>query len=395
MDQPTHAGRETAAEPSAMRRQVYSLPSLIRDEIWEIEARTRKAISTPQIFSLRTLILAGSGDSYMAARAAADAFVEFSGILPSVQTSLQAGRYTAAKLGPQPPDTPMTICVSSSGEAARLIEAAHAFNHQGGLTIALTANPAGRLAQATALTIPLHLPPFDPAPGVRSYILSLLALQMIAIRFGEVRGRITMDQAMSLRRELAAGADMVERIIEEADTACRNLAQAWLDYPAFEFLAGGPNVGTAAFGAAKILEAVGRHASAVDVEEWNHLNYFIGSPRETATLILSDANSAAQSRTREVFEYLNALGRPWATQGSERPANSPFHIPVRHTLRETFSPVAHTAPLALYAAYFNEMTGERYGRGSAGPWHHSRAGNAVRNSAIIPFFDEAAEEARI
>ncbi len=375
---------DAEAQPSAMRRQVDSLPQLIRDEIWEIEARTRKAISTPQMFALRSLILVGSGDSFMAAQAAASAFVEFAGILPHVQTSLHAARYTAPALGPQPPHTPLVLAVSNSGEAARLVEAVLAFNRQGALTVALTANPQSRLGQAARICIPLRLPPFDPAPGVRSYIVSLLALQMLAIRFAEVRGRMTMDEAMTLRNELAGSADAIERTLAESDAACRSLAERWRDLPAFEFLAGGPNLGTATYGAAKILEAVGRHAAAVDTEEWNHLNYFVGRPEETATLLFSGAAFGTQARAREVAGYLPTLERPWATLGDEPLPAAPAHLPVHCPLRESLSPVVYAAPVALLAAYLNEMTGEPYGRGSTGRWIDSREGAAVRHSAIDP-----------
>lgn len=370
--------------PSAMRSQVYSLPQLIRDEVWEIEARSRKAIATPALFSLRTLVLAGSGDSWMAAQAAAPAFVEFAGILPHVQTSLQAARYTAPALGPQPPNTPLVLAVSSSGEAARLVEAVLAFNRQGALTVALTANPQSRLGQAARICIPLRLPPFDSAPGVRSYVVSLLALQMLAIRFGEVRGRMTMDAAMALRNELAGSADAVAGTLTEADAACRALAERWRDLPNFEFLAGGPNAGTASYAAAKILEAVGRHAAAVDTEEWNHLNYFVARPEETATLLFSSAGFAAQSRAREVAGYLQTLGRPWATLGDEPLPGAAAHLPVISPLRESLSPVAYAAPVALLAAWLNEISGESYGRGSRGRWIDSRDGAAVRHSAMDP-----------
>jgi hypothetical protein len=58
-------------------------------------------------------------------------------------------------------------------------------------------------------------------------------------------------------------------------------------------------------------------------------------------------------------------------------------LPVVNSLHEAFSPVVYSAVLALFAAYLSEVTGAEYGRGSTGPWHDSREGNAVRNSAIV------------
>ena len=77
---------------SPMRQQVYSLPSLIREQFWPLEAHVRKVLTTPEIYSLRSVLITGSGDSHMAGSAAAPAFVEFAGI---VLTSFPACRQRA------------------------------------------------------------------------------------------------------------------------------------------------------------------------------------------------------------------------------------------------------------------------------------------------------------
>jgi glucosamine--fructose-6-phosphate aminotransferase (isomerizing) len=372
---------------SAMRQQVYSLPSLIREQLWPLEARVRKVLTTPEIYSLRSVLITGSGDSHMAGLAAAAAFVEFAGILPHVFPSMQAARYVAPLLGPQPPNTPLVIAVSSSGEVARVVEAVSAFNRQGALTLAVTAQPASRLAQASSKVLGIELPPFASAPGVRSYTMSLLALQLLAIRLAEVRGRITMDAAFELRRELASGAEVIEQALPAVDESCRQLALAWRDLPRFEILGSGPHAGTAAYGAAKLLEAVGCHACSIDVEEWNHLNYFTQEPGQTGTWLLADPSFGSFSRACEVAGYLQTLGRPYVILGNMSPEQAgkqaALVIPVPAFMHEALSPVVYSAALALFAAYLNETTGAEYGRGSSGPWEDSRDGNAVRNSTIV------------
>ena len=68
----------------------------------------------------------------------------------------------------------------------------------------------------------MELPPFASAPGVRSYTMSLLALQLLAIRMAEVRGRITMDVAFELRRELASSAEIIEQAFGTVDETAGN-----------------------------------------------------------------------------------------------------------------------------------------------------------------------------
>lgn len=369
-----------------MRQQVYSLPALIRDQFWTLEARTRKVLTTPEIFSVRSVLITGSGDSQIAGVAAAPAFTELAGILPYALPSMQAARYVAPALGAQPPNTPLVIAVSSSGEVARVVEAVHAFNRQGALTLAVTAQPDSRLGMAAQKSIVMDLPPFVSAPGVRSYVLSLLTLQLLAIRLAEVRGRITMDVAHAARLELASSSEVLAQALPALDDGSQRLAAQWCELGSFEMLGSGPHAGTAAYGAAKLLEAVGCPACAVDIEEWNHLNYFTQQPERIGTLLLADPAFRSFRRACEVAGYLQTLGRPYAVLGNmaPTPAGLPperiFAIP--NSLREVFSPVVYSAVLALFAAYLNEAAGAVYGRGSAGAWRDSQDGNAVRNSQI-------------
>lgn len=372
---------------SAMRQQVYSLPALIREQFWELEARARKVLTTPEIYSLRSVMIVGAGDSHIAGLAAAQIFAECAGIQPYVFSSMGAARYVAPFIGPQPPNTPLVLAVSSSGEVARVVEAAQGFTTRGALTLAVTAQPASRLGRVCDKVLTLDLPPFVSAPGVRSFTMSLLALQLLAIRIAEVRGRMTMDAAMELRRTLAASAEVIEQSTAALDGECRQLALAWQDLPQFEFLGSGPHAGTAAYGAAKVQEAAGRHAAGVDIEEWNHLNYFTGEPGQTGTLLIADPSFYSYSRAAEVAGYLRTLGRPYAVLGkmaSEQVgAQAALELRLPGPLREALSPVAYCAILGLFAAWLNEITGAEYGRGSRGPWADSQDGNAVRNSAIV------------
>ncbi|HEY3958554.1 MAG TPA: hypothetical protein VGM53_34765, partial [Streptosporangiaceae bacterium] len=65
---------------TALRDQVFSLPQLIRDTTWQVEERARTALSTPDILNLRLVLITGSGDSNIAARAAQFAWQHLGGV---------------------------------------------------------------------------------------------------------------------------------------------------------------------------------------------------------------------------------------------------------------------------------------------------------------------------
>ena len=51
---------------SALRRQVMSLPELMRQQYADLEPKTRTVLSTPEIFNIQRIVLTGCGDSYAA-----------------------------------------------------------------------------------------------------------------------------------------------------------------------------------------------------------------------------------------------------------------------------------------------------------------------------------------
>jgi len=158
--------------------------------------------------------------------------------------------------------------------------------------------------------------------------------------------------------------------------------------PVFEFLGSGPAAAVAQFGMAKMLEAVGTHALAQDVEEWAHLHFFTKSPHDTATVLLSPLGSGAESRAKELLTYLERLERPTIVvadeQLAEAAAASGFDvIPVTTKIGELLSPVHFSAPMAFLASHLADLTGAEYGRGCRGPWESAAGGGAVRNSAIL------------
>ena len=366
-----------------MRDQVYSLPALIRDQIWTLEAKTRKALTTPEIFATRHIVLTGCGDSHISAVAAETAFTQLAGIHTQALNAMQASRYNAGHSTWQYPQNPLVLAVSSSGEVARVVEAVQHYRDCGALTVAITSNLGSRLATHADRVVEATVPPFVSSPGVRSYIISLLTLYLLAVRLGEVRGNYTADEAMNLRRELESTADAIETVLQTLDEPLKKLANEWSEFPNIELLGSGPDRGTAAYGAAKLLEAVGIHAVHQDVEEWVHLEYFVADTVHTGMLVMCPENSPASSRVEEIERYLQNLKRPYVILTGQS-GDQRFRRPLVLTpeIRPIFAPLLYSVPLALFAAYLSHQVDATYGRGATGYWVDCRDGMTTRQSAI-------------
>lgn len=370
--------------PNPMRDQVASLPNLIEEQVWILEERTRKILTTPEIFAVRQILLTGCGDSHICGLTAETTFETLTEIPTQALNAMQAARYKASQMRRRYPHTPLVIAVSNSGEVARVVEAVKTYGEKGALTLGITSNPHSRLATQASRIVPMTVPSFPSAPGVRSYVISLLTLYLIAIRMGEVRGTYTADHASTLRRELAATAETIRGVIEVVDAPLRQLAADWREFSNFELLGSGAERGAAAYGAAKLLEAVGVHALHEDIEEWVHLEYFVSQARTTGTFVLCPDSSPAFSRVIEIEPLLQTLQRPYLVLTGDVYANRFKHaLSVGVNVHPLFAPLVYSVPVALFAAYLAAELGQVYGRGAQGQWVDSKDGMTTRQSTIV------------
>ena len=377
---------------NAMLDQIQSLPALVRDELDTLDERVRLLLDHNEILSTKRVVTTGCGDSYMASLATELAIEELSGIPTEPMTAMQLARYGAAYQPKSFPKNPLTMGISVSGTVARTREALAAARSQGALTVAITANPDAPLAQTAEKTLDCTVPPFpNPAggfvPGVRSYRVSQMVLYLMAIRLAEVHERLTQEQANGLRNELKATADSMEATIEAVNQRCHQLAEAVADQKNFVFVGDGPNYATAIFGAAKLLEAAGRHAMGQETEEWHHLQYFVNVDKATPTFLISPGGRG-HDRMAELVEPATRVGRTVVAivpEGDQAIAPQvEWVLPVVGEVREIFSPMVYPIATELFSAHFSDVVGEPFFRGFSADYDLNRPGvQTIQNSGIV------------
>ena len=370
-----------------MIAQVESLPGLIRDELKTLDVRVRRLLDHNEYLSVKRVVITGCGDSHMAGVATELAFESLSGIPTEPMRAMEAARYGAIYQPKSFPKNPLTLGISVSGTVARTREAIAMARAEGALTVAITANPEAPLAQAAEKMLDCSVPDFAFAPGVRSYRVSLMALYLIAIRLAEVAGKMTQDEANGLRQELKGTADAIEATIEACNTRTRELAEAVAAQKDFVFIGDGPNLATAYFGAAKVIEAAGRHAMGQDTEEWAHLQYFVNVDTNTPTFVISPGGRG-HSRAAELVEPINRIGRTLVAvvpDGDEAIApQADWVLPVVGQVREIFSPMVYAVSSELFAAHLSDVTGEPFFRSFSGAYDSAATqGNTIRNSQVV------------
>ena len=364
--------------------QIDSLPGLLETEARRIDDRMRLLLPTPEIYGIRQIILLGSGDSYFAAQAVAPAIRAWTGLPVSAMLAMEAARYVDAGSPPLSGRNRglLAIAISSSGEAARVVEATMRLRKLGAMTLAVTSNPQSRLGQAAERILDIAIPGSAPAPGTRSYIASMLAGYSIGLRLAEVLMTLTMDETGALRGEIGGLGEKLAEASRLSAAPIAALQPLWQGFRSVDVLGSGPGLASAGFAAAKLIEAAGLHAAAQDAEEFHHLNYFVGAPRETPVVAFAPGRSRAASRTRELVATLEGLGRPALiiTDGPDLPAyGTQIALP---ELREWFVPLIQSVPAAHLAAAWAEWVGATHYRGHAGPWSQAEGAGLVRGSLL-------------
>ena len=368
-----------------MHLQVLSLPALMREQYADLEPKVRVLFSTPEIFSLQRIILTGCGDSHAAAMAMKYAIEALTGLPVDVVSALELSRfYNKNQLG-FAPNNPLVIAVSNSGGILRISEAIQRANHYGAFTLGITGNRESALGKSAQRVLDLKISPFASAPGTRSYLVSLMALYLLAIRIGEVRGRFTMDRAMEYRMDILPHAEQIEKDMPKTDAMMLALAKQWQTLCAYDFIGAGQDFAAAWYGHAKIFEAVGRYAMCINTEEWLHLNFFMREVDKIGTVLVCSSDSPALSRALELEKYaVRDMGRPMLVitdcDGVFTHAENVCRLPKS---KEIFTgAMSQFIPLSLLAGYLGEMIGEVDGRGCVGPWAFAQGGAGITTGKL-------------
>lgn len=368
---------------NAMIAQVESLPDLIRSEFKDLDARARTVLTHDELLSTKRVVITGCGDSHMAGVATELAFEQIAGIPTEPMRAMTAARYAAPYLPQMFPLNPLVLGISVSGTVTRTREAVKLAGERGARTIAITGNPDSPLAGVAQKILDCRIPDFAWAPGVRSYRISLLALLLLAIRLGEVNERYSQGDANAMREELKNTADAIEATIEAVNDRTRELAEQFAEYGNFVFVGDGPNFATAMFGAAKVIEAAGKHAMGQDTEEWAHLQYFTSIDPNTPTFVISPGYRG-HNRMAEVVDPMKRVRRSIVAvvpDGDEVIApDADYVLPVAGSVREAFTPMVYPIASELFAAHLSDVIGEPFFRTENDDYDE---GNDIRVSAVV------------
>jgi glucosamine--fructose-6-phosphate aminotransferase (isomerizing) len=298
--------------------------------------------------------LAGCGDSHHAGLAARQAFELWSGIPTQALPALELSRYELDFA----PSGAWAVCVSNSGKVTRTVEAADRARERGLVTVGVTYEADSRLAQAAQVTLAYRY--VDPGfgPGTISYVASLGALYALALRAGELAGRLGAAEVDERLRLIESESGATARTIELAGPTAERLGRELPEDAKIDVVGGGPSFGTAFFGRAKLIEAAHGLGGAHELEEWAHEEFFCTRPG-TVTIVIAPPG-ASTDRAIEPLRAAREIGATTiAVCGAEAPpaGAADLVLPVAGDRPEELSPLTYCVPLELLAYHFASSKG--------------------------------------
>lgn len=159
----------------------------------------------------------------------------------------------------------LALCQSISGGTASTVAAARALTAGGTPVVALTAERVCQLNDVADVAITVDIPRCEPdakVPGTITVTVPLAVTRLIQLYLGGKDATVAVHE---VRSSLASGLDAAER------TWSRWAGELEDEATSVSFVADPEREPLAAYGQAKLAEAVGWQAASADVETWLHV----------------------------------------------------------------------------------------------------------------------------
>lgn len=324
---------------SVMRRDIARQPECLKTLDQRAAAFLEMGAGHVRPDAEGRVFVCGCGDGLFAALAA-QAFAQQQGLRWKPMGSLELVLAAADELT----SADRVIAISMSGNVDRTVEAASAARSAGASVVALVnSRDGGRLRQIASAMISLDID--DVAPflcGTATYTATVLALMLLIS--GAADGRPDIDLSEVLHAQQVA--------LQASDPVIGRLAVP----SGVRMLSAAAEMGTAAYGAAKLVELTRLPAWSADLEEFAHSQYW--SMPSTDLVVTVATNPLLAMYADEACAALSELGV--TTLAVDTPASPVQRATHRITLpltTGTHAPLVTALPLQLLAYRMAKATG--------------------------------------
>jgi len=260
---------------------------------------------------------------------------------------------------PIPDRNALGLLITQSGETADTLAAQREMIALGSKTVAICNVVDAMVAREAHGAIYTHAGPEIGVASTKAFTAQLTALFLLALKLGQLRGRIDKERSVSLIEDLSRIPAKIEEILRSRSTQCEQLAAIFANVRDFLYLGRGIHFPIALEGALKLKEISYIHAEGYPAGEMKHgPNALIDETLPVVVLVTRDeADPASKLRYEKTLSNIQEVtarsGRviAVATEGDTTIGSLVEHVIHIPPAIEMLSPLIEIVPLQLLAYY--------------------------------------------
>ncbi|HEV2133375.1 MAG TPA: glutamine--fructose-6-phosphate transaminase (isomerizing) [Terracidiphilus sp.] len=251
------------------------------------------------------------------------------------------------------------LLITQSGETADTLAAQREMKALGSKTVAICNVVGAMVAREAHGSIYTHAGPEIGVASTKAFTSQLTALFLLALKLGQLRGKLNDAQSVALMEELGRIPAIIEVVLKNSSATCEQLAKEFSTARDFLYLGRGIHFPIALEGALKLKEISYIHAEGYPAGEMKHgPNALIDETLPVVVLATRDEHDPASKLRYEktlsnIQEVSARSGRviAIATEGDTTIGGLVEHAIYIPPAIELLSPLIEIVPLQLLAYY--------------------------------------------
>jgi glucosamine--fructose-6-phosphate aminotransferase (isomerizing) len=251
------------------------------------------------------------------------------------------------------------LLITQSGETADTLAAEREMIALGSKTVAICNVVDAMVAREAHGAIYTHAGPEIGVASTKAFTAQLTALFLLALKLGQLRGKLDAAQSVELIEQLSRIPAKIEEILRSTSAQCEQLAKEFSNARDFLYLGRGIHFPIALEGALKLKEISYIHAEGYPAGEMKHgPNALIDETLPVVVLVTRDESDPASKLRYEktlsnIQEVTARSGRviAIATEGDATIGSLVEHVIHIPPTIEVLSPLIEIVPLQLLAYY--------------------------------------------
>jgi glucosamine--fructose-6-phosphate aminotransferase (isomerizing) len=260
---------------------------------------------------------------------------------------------------PIPDRNALGLLITQSGETADTLAAQREMKALGSKTVAICNVVGAMVAREAHGAIYTHAGPEIGVASTKAFTAQLTALFLLAMKLGQLRGRLDKEHSVAYIEELGRIPAKIEEVLRSRSAQCEALAKDFSTARDFLYLGRGIHFPIALEGALKLKEISYIHAEGYPAGEMKHgPNALIDETLPVVVLATRDAADPASKLRYEktlsnIQEVTARSGRviAVATEGDDTIGDLVEHVIHIPPAPELLSPLIEIVPLQLLAYY--------------------------------------------